>query len=491
MTTPGGPAAQNPIEPEPIDVEFSTAEPIETVQSKPGPGWIGVISASVFAALAGGAIGVVAGGTEGRYAQASEVAVDIKTLEDRDGALSEEIEALEEALREANARLETALSDVNEQAANEEAIRLALAEDVETLADRYRALVGSTEAAPSIRLPGVDGPAENGTLNDEPGESVDVAEQQGADEEAPLPMPAVTLAALKERLDAMEAIEPGTSAAPADLLRSFASLQERTEALEATDAELSEALASRQQALETLSEEAESLRENVEALYDQLAETETTLTNQAEADAGQFATLTSDLEALKDAVNNQLSNLADAELSPDEEALVDRADRVLALSALETAIRSGQTFTTELEALAIQLPANTRVTALRRFADQRTPSIVTLRTELARLKPTVASAGIPEEPSGQWAWLNDILSTVVTVREENTLRGEAASLKIDKAVGLLENDNLDAAISELDSIDGAQGEILKPWMERAKRRQTIDAQIARLRTDVLETRVVP
>ena len=53
----------NASQDEPIDVEFTSADTAETeVQSKQssGPGWVGLIVVGVFAALAGGAIGVVA-----------------------------------------------------------------------------------------------------------------------------------------------------------------------------------------------------------------------------------------------------------------------------------------------------------------------------------------------------------------------------------------------------------------------------------------------
>ena len=139
-----------------------------------------------------------------------------------------------------------------------------------------------------------------------------------------------------------------------------------------------------------------------------------------------------------------------------------------------------------LEALAIQMPANSSITQLRRLAENGAPNVTTLRTRLVALKNEVATAGIPEKPSGQWAWVGDLLSGVVTLREEGSRSGETASRRVEAAIGLLEEGNLDGAIRQLRPIDGAQGEILAEWLADAENRANIDRQMQRLRGDVLD-----
>ena len=451
---------------EPIDVEFTPAEPAEisSKSSSSGPGWIGLFSAGVLAALGGGAIGVVASSTEGRYAQAAEVAIDISQLEDYDRTLNNQISQLEDALRETETRLnatQAALDAAGE--ANGENFS-ALADDLALLRSRYLALIGASTEAPVD----AEAPAEG--------------ETEASGEEPAVPRPEISLAALMERLNAIEDLDPSSGAAPQELARSVAALQERAAQLERADLEFADAMEARQAALADIAGDVESLDTALTAVNDRALQIETTRTS----DNQLIANLMSDLDGLRTIVNEKISNLEAAELSEDEEELVHRADRVLALSSLETAVRNEDGFSAPLEALAIQMPANSSITQLRRLAETGAPTVTTLRTRLVALKDDVASAGIPEKPSGQWAWVGDLLSGVVTIREEGSRTGETASRRVEAAIGLLEEGNLDGAIRQLRPIDGPQGEILAEWLADAENRANIDRQMQRLRGDVLD-----
>lgn len=451
---------------EPIDVEFTPAEPAETTSksSSSGPGWIGLFSAGVLAALGGGAIGVVASSTEGRYAQAAEVAIDITQLEDYDRTLHNQITQLQDALRAAETRLDAtqaALDAAGE--ANGENLN-ALASDLALLRSRYLALIGESAEDPGDAETPVEG---------EEGETA---------EEPTVPRPEISLAALMERLNAIDDLDPSGGAAPQELARSVVALQERTEQLERTDRDFADAMEARQTALENIIKEVETLETALSTVNDRAGQIEQGRT----ADNEIVSNLMSDLDGLRTIVNERISNLEAAELSEDEEELVHRADRVLALSSLETAVREGGGFSAPLEALAIQMPANSSITQLRRLAENGAPNVTTLRTRLVALKNEVATAGIPEKPSGQWAWVGDLLSGVVTLREEGSRSGETASRRVEAAIGLLEEGNLDGAIRQLRPIDGAQGEILAEWLADAENRANIDRQMQRLRGDVLD-----
>ncbi|MAP96472.1 MAG: hypothetical protein CMK07_16120 [Ponticaulis sp.] len=456
--------SSEPTDSEPIDVEFQPAEPsdVKAKQKSSGPGWMGLISAGVLAALGGGAIGVVASGTEGRYAQAAEVAVDISKLEEYDRTLESQITQIRNDLRDTEAQLNTALEQVqsSEDAAGEELREIRA--DFNRLRTRYIALLG-----------------EDGDAESPEGEA---GEQTAEERPNALPMPTVSLAALMERLNAIESVETGGVAVPENLTRTVASLQQRATQLETADRELAETLEARSESLTTLEEEISTLEAS---LQDVTARTGVVETAQA-GGTQSLEDVKSDLAALRRSVNQKLSNLEEAELTESEENLVKRADRVLALSALEAATDEGAGFATELEALAIQMPANAGISALRRMADDGAPTLEMLQRQLVDLRDEVANAGIPDQPTGQWAWVGELLSGVVTMREESSADGQTASSRIDEAVEFLERDDLTSALREVRKINGQQGEVLAGWVADAEQRQSLDRLMERLGNDVLD-----
>lgn len=469
-------SAENPSESEPIDVEFTPADQSETssktTASSSGSGWIGLISAGVLAALGGGAIGVVASGTDGRYAQAAEVAVDISLLEDADRTMTTRIDNVQEQMRTLNVRLEDVASREAELEETQGEALAALREDIAFLNARYMSLLGVSEDAP------VDGeavaPAEDGA------EAPAGPETDG--DATPLPRPEISLAALMDRLNAIEALDPNGEATPQELARTVASLQERTSQLEAVDQQFADAMEARDEALRELAQQ-------IGALETELGAVDERVTGAAETDAERqqaIADITGDLNALREVVNERINSVEAAQLNEDEQALVRRADRVLALSSLDAAVQDGGPFGTELEALAIQLPANASVSALRRLSEEGAPTIEVLRRRLEALKPQVAQVGIPDPPSGEWAWLGELLSGVVTFSEEGSAGGETASRRIDVALELLDENELPAALREIRMIQGAQGELLAEWLASAQRRAQINQLMTRLRRDVMD-----
>lgn len=470
-------------EEEPIEVEFTSAEPIEVkqVSGGGGPGWIGLIAAGVIAALAGGGIGVVAGGTGGRYAQASEVAVDISKLEESDRSIETEIADLKNKLRDAEARLSNVM-DANAATNLASAEQLTqLQSDLIALRASYLAMIGETTPAAEPPVEG-DVPVEE----ESPAPDGEAApETAGPIAPDTLPQPAITLAALAERLDAMETLESDDAATPRELARSVSALQERADRLEEVDIQLREALAARETLLTIMQDDVKSLEEGLTLLNTTVEAHSATLENGGLASQQTLTDLAAEIEGLRTLVNDRLSKLEGTELSADEQQLIRRADRVLALSALESAIRTGEPFTQELEALAVQLPANGRISALRRIADDGAPTVDQLRSELADLKDDVASVGIPEKRRGEWAWVDEFLGSVVTVREEGSISGETASKRLDTAISLLDAGDLAGAVTETKPIDGEQGALLKDWLDKAERRLRADSQLERLRNDVI------
>ncbi len=460
-------------ESEPIDVEFTPAEPSESKSKSKstGPGWVGLISMGVLAALGGGAIGVVASGTDGRYAQAAEVAVDISQLESSDRAMSAQMSTMRDSLRDAEVRINQAIEQIESgETANTETLT-ELQSELETLRARYLTLIGYETA-----------PAEPGETQAE-GEG-EQAEGESQSPEVPqeLPEPEITLATLMQRLNSIEETGAGNGSVPQGLRRAVTNLQQRAEQLEAADQQLADAMDARSALIEELDQEVQAL----EAGLTTVSEKTTALESGQESGAQSVTDLTADVNALRETVNERLSNLQDAELSADEQSLVRRADRVLALSALESAIRDGGGYAAELEALAIQMNANSAVSALRRLAEDGAPTIEDLQSNLEELRPAVARAGIPDQPKGNWAWVGDLLSGVVSMREEGTANGQTVSQKVQNAIETMEQGDLRGAIRLVKSIQGPQAEPLKSWIAQAESRETINRLIVRLRSDVMK-----
>lgn len=454
-------------EDEPIDVEFTSAEPSgpEQKASSSGPGWISLVSVGVVAALAGGAIGVVAGGTDGRYAQASEVAVDISKLAEEDRALKTELTKTGESLRALEVRL-SGLAETTGKTDADAATQLgSLTTDFQALKSAYLSLVGET-------LP--PDPEDQKTPVPDDG-----SETGGEQKDPVIPLPGTSLASILARLDAMEASgqDPDLPAAK-DFARTLAALQQKTAELEKADTELSETLEARAALIVTLTDD-------LEALQARFGETEQTLTQISTDTAKVQNDLTTSLEALRKAVNERLTKIEGSKLTQDEEALIRRADRVLALSSLETAIRSGTAFDEEIEKLALLLPANSKVAGLRKMASQGAPTELQLKSQLSSLKPDLIKAGVPEKPKGAWAWLADLLSGMVTIREAGSSDGGTASEKLDRAITSIETGDLSAALAEMKTVKGEQGKVLDTWIASAERRLEADVLLERLRNDVV------
>ena len=475
----------NASQDEPIDVEFTSADTAETeVQSKQssGPGWVGLIVVGVFAALAGGAIGVVAGGTGGRYAQASEVALDISQLQDTDRSLQEQVTRLNDDVRSVQTLAEAANDTLETREIETEESFEALSTELAQIRQSYLALLGDAVAQ--------EAPAEEGDAEDAP--QPDATDEAGeTPEPAPdatpsVPMPGITLAQVMERLESGTGGNGGAQAASPELVRNVAALQTRADQLEQADAKLQSAVQARQAAINALEKDVKAL----ETALNQTRQSQNQLQQAAQKDRQasneKNEQLTGDLNALRKIVNQRLSNLDEAKLSANEEAMIKRADRVLALAALETAVRAGEPYEKQLEELALKLPANSRVAGLRRLEGEEIPTTIELKNSLQTLKEDVRTAGMPDAPSGQWAWLGDLLSSVVTVREEGTAQGATASQRVDTALTLLEAGDLPGALNEVKPIDGPQGEVLADWIAAAERRVQADSLVERLRTDVMD-----
>lgn len=464
-------------EEEPIDVEFTSAEPEAADKAQSGgtgPGWIGLISVGVVAALAGGAIGVVAGGTDGRYAQASEVAVDISKLAEADRGLKADLTKIGDTLRNLELRVNTLTEDTKKSDTEQLTTLTSLGEDLASVKAAYLALLGDV-ADPLT-------PDDADTKTPDPDAATDEPDADAKD----LPMPTVTLASVLQRLEIMEANgnDPKT-ALPKDFANTLADLQKRTEDLAKVDVTLNDTLKARETLLKSLTADVEGIEKSVSEAEGKITENSTRLEAAASANTKTHDELTKSLETLRKVLNDRLTKIEGAKLSQDEEALLKRADRILALSTLETTIRSGEAFNEELEKLALLLPANSRIAALRKIADEGAPTVPALKSELEGLKPAVRKAGIPDKPSGQWAWLGELLASVVTVREEGSATGGTASELVDKAVASIQAGDLASAIADLKTVDGEPGKVLEKWIAAAERRVRADSLLERLRNDVV------
>lgn len=257
------------------------------------------------------------------------------------------------------------------------------------------------------------------------------------------------LAAVTDRLDALEARAARQSADADSRLGELPALQERSE-------RTSRAVDDLTGRVETLAATVGDLRETTGALQERLAQA---------------------VEARQEA----------------RTAASDRAAVALAVLQLRDALRSDEPFPEELAAVrsvAAEAPEPMRASldeaaeTLSSYADEGVPSLVSLTAafpETARRIVAAGSAGAEDD------WMADIkrrVSGLVSVRPVGPVEGDGPSAVVARAEAQLDAGNLHAAVAELESLSGPAAEAARPWLEEAKARLAANQALATLARSV-------
>lgn len=379
---------------EPIDVEFREAEPEKPLRR--GPGWGASVLLAGIAALGGGLLGYA--GAEfapGLLGGAKPVAAP---------ELPENLVERADLTREAEARLE---------------LERMLSRDMSRLQERLNT-AEERLAVPSVRI--------------EEGLSADVLDD---------------LADLKDRLDAMEAIEPDADGG-------------------VSDGELARTLASAMSRLDTLGARLDT--------YEARLDTELGRQETGALD------LEGEIQDVRDMVQELRAEMNTASSDAESRSMA-AAEAALALSTIDAAARRGQAFGPALEALRQVRPNLSGLTALTPIAATGAPTL----DDLVRQFPDAASAARtalqPEaEQSGALGIAGRLFGDAMQVRRE----GDAPVFEaLDTAEAALDDGDLGGAIVALEQVDGPAGEALSDWLGKARARRTLERTLDTVRLDLM------
>lgn len=333
------------------------------------------------------------------------------------------------------------------------------------------------------------------------------------------------VSALEQRLATLEA-----APAPIASTDALGPIEERVKALEERKPEaapdLSELTGRVSRLEETLDGLAKSAKEggsvaDAAALDAKLGEIEQTLQSKIDsALAAQAAANGGDLEALKSAVaalNAKLGALAEAKLSGDGgdltpelgaldkriatleatlPALSGAIDRsaataksgaaAIAFANLRDAVSAGRPYTAELAALHVLAAQDEDLGILPAHAATGIPTL----PELARaLKAAEASLAAPPSPApAEASFLDSVIASAksaVTVRRIDASPGEGPGAALAAAAAHLDQDELAAAVKDIEALPAPSGAAFAGWLADAQARLSADATLSQLESATL------
>ena len=183
--------------------------------------------------------------------------------------------------------------------------------------------------------------------------------------------------------------------------------------------------------------------------------------------------------ALEQKLDDALARLTEAESAAsarasEAEAATLNAARAQALDALSSAVETGQTFTTELQAL--NDPALTE--ALSPFAETGAPTLAQLQTAFPDAARTALRAARDLGTKDGWGdRLVDFLAAQTGARPLTPQEGNTPDAILSRAEFALSEARVADALAELDALDPAVKPLLDPWIAQAKAHLAVAAAL--------------
>jgi hypothetical protein len=168
------------------------------------------------------------------------------------------------------------------------------------------------------------------------------------------------------------------------------------------------------------------------------------------------------------------------------EGAADTALLSQSLADLKAKVAAGAPFMDELERLNRLVPAAPGLAELAQFADASIPDAKGLAQELSSLAAALPVEGelqaiVPKDDS--WTgWALDQLSDLITIRVAGTADWKRAA---EQSAAFAESGDLQQAIGTLEEMEGAKPQGIEQWLEKAKARLAIEAQIKSVEETVL------
>lgn len=240
----------------------------------------------------------------------------------------------------------------------------------------------------------------------------------------------------------------------------------------------------------------ETLSQQVQQMEQQRAQATAQGGATVDALATQTRTLQAEMQRLSQAVEAVQRNAADANMVLRLSERVESAERafremaeqrasaealLLALSGLRDSLVAGRPFDSELNAIRAIAPDTAEVQQALDLLDNQAETGVLTADELDRnfdqMADEVIRATFLPTDEGWWQETLRRLGSIVTVRREGgDVAGDSPSAILARAESRLANNELDAAIRELEQLSGPEAEVAANWLNDARAR--IDAESA-------------
>lgn len=158
---------------------------------------------------------------------------------------------------------------------------------------------------------------------------------------------------------------------------------------------------------------------------------------------------------------------------------------ILAFDSLQQVSRRSDPFVNELATLK-RLAPDLQLSVLSDIAHTGAPSHQELTSEF----PALANRAFelsrqPGQDANLLQKTSFMLSRIVSVRRTGPAAGDGVDAVLARAEHRLAEHDLKAALSELDTLSGAAAEIVRPWVQDAKTRLTLDRAVSSLKGDVV------
>ncbi|MEE8438702.1 MAG: mitofilin family membrane protein [Micropepsaceae bacterium] len=163
-----------------------------------------------------------------------------------------------------------------------------------------------------------------------------------------------------------------------------------------------------------------------------------------------------------------------------------RAGRILALSDLSRAARGSAPFAIELQAAAATLPDEPIVDALRPHAGQGAPTPAQLIARFPEAARQALAAESISDAENIFARLWNSFASLISIRRVGDIEGDDSGARFARADAALLRDDLATAAGELEALEGAAAQSIRPWLQDAQARLSIEDAIAGINTRIVQ-----
>jgi hypothetical protein len=154
-----------------------------------------------------------------------------------------------------------------------------------------------------------------------------------------------------------------------------------------------------------------------------------------------------------------------------------------AVVAASEASRTSGPFEQAHASLAALLPNDPNVVALAPLARTGAPTRIELRDSFARLDNEIVRAARQSQAGGGfWGRIQAAMAQWIVIRRAGS--GDTPEGIVERAETYLAADRLEAAIQELNRLNGAPRRVADPWINDARRRLEIDSRLGAIRQEL-------